>query len=73
MFFDDHYPPHIHVEYSGQNAIFDFKGNILKGDLNSKTATKLVREWIDLNQSALEEDWLLAVGGKEIKKIDPLD
>ena len=54
-------------------ADFDFKGNILKGDLNSKTATKLVREWIDLNQSALEEDWLLAVGGKEIKKIDPLD
>ncbi|WP_044412030.1 DUF4160 domain-containing protein [Thiomicrospira microaerophila] len=73
MFFDDHNPPHVHVEYSGQHAIFDFKGNILKGDLNSKTATKLVREWIDSNQTALEDDWLLAVDGKEIKKIDPLD
>lgn len=73
MFYDDHNPPHIHAEYSGKNAVFDFKGNVLQGDLNSKTATKLVRDWIDLHQTELEEDWILAVSGKEIKKIDPLN
>ena len=64
MFYDGHNPPHFHVE---------FQGSILKGNLKSKTATKLVREWIDLHQVELEEDWQLAQEGKEIKKIDPLD
>jgi len=73
MFYDDHDPPHFHVEFQGNKAVFDFKGNILKGNLKSKTATKLVREWVDLHQVELEEDWQLAQNGREIKKIDPLD
>jgi len=73
MFYDDHDPPHFHVEFQGNKAVFDFEGNILKGNLKSKTATKLVREWVDLHQVELEEDWQLAQNGREIKKIDPLD
>jgi len=45
----------------------------MKGTLNSKTATKLVREWVDLRLAELEENWNLARAGKEIKKIEPLD
>jgi hypothetical protein len=41
--------------------------------LKSRTAVKLVREWIDLHVAELLEDWDLAQAGKEIKKIDPLD
>ena len=48
-------------------------GNILVGDLGSKTAVKLVREWFDLRVTELENDWELAMAGKEIKKINPLD
>ena len=33
MFYDDHNPPHIHVEYQSKKALLDFRGNILKGDL----------------------------------------
>jgi hypothetical protein len=44
MFYDEHNLSHFHAEYSGRKAVFDFKGNILKGDLASKTATKLIRE-----------------------------
>ena len=55
MFFDDHNPSHMHVEYSGKKANFDFNGNVTKGDLDSRTATKLVREWIDLHVLELEE------------------
>ncbi|MFP4030782.1 MAG: DUF4160 domain-containing protein, partial [Desulfococcaceae bacterium] len=67
MFFEDHDPPHFHAEYSGRKAIFDFRGNILKGDLGSRTATKLVREWIDLHVSELEENWKLARSGEGLE------
>jgi len=73
IFFDEHDPPHFHAEYQGNKAVFDFNGSVLKGDLNSKTATRLVREWIDLSLDALKEDWELAKAGKEIKKIAPLN
>ncbi len=72
MFYDDHNPPHIHAEYQGNRALLDFRGNILKGDLQSRTALRLVREWIDLRNAELQEDWGLARQGKVIKKIDPL-
>ena len=67
-----HNPPHIHVEYQGSKALLDFRGNILKGDLQTRTALKLVREWIDLRHDELLVDWELAKQYKEIKPIDPL-
>jgi len=73
MFFDEHNPPHIHAEHQGNKAVFDLNGNIIRGDLKSRTAVKLVREWIDMHVSELREDWELAQVGKEIKKIAPLD
>ena len=73
MFFDDHNPPHIHVEYQGRKAIFDFSGNIMYGNLGSRIATKLVREWIDIHESELQLDWELAQTGRELNKIQPLE
>jgi hypothetical protein len=73
MYYSEHNPSHFHAEYQGKDAVFDFNGNVMKGSLNSRTATKLVREWIDLHIADLERDWNLAQEGKEIIKIDPLD
>jgi hypothetical protein len=73
MFFDEHNPPHIHAEYQGNKAVLDFSGNVLKGHLKSRTALKLVREWIDLRFDELNADWQLARAGKEINKVAPLD
>lgn len=73
IFFAKHDPPHSHAEYQGGKAVFDFNGNVMKGNLNSKTATRLVREWIDLRFKELEEDWDLARAGQEVKKIAPLE
>ena len=73
MFYDEHNPPHFHAEFQGKKAVFDFEGNIIYGNLSSRTATKLVREWADLHVADLEEDWELARAGNEIKKIQPLD
>ena len=72
MFYDEHNPPHFHAEYSGNKAVFDFNGNMIKGDLDSRTAIKLVRDWVDTHVSELKEDWILARESKEIKKINPL-
>ena len=72
MFYDEHNPPHIHAEYQGKKALIDFRGNILRGDLESRTASRLVREWIDLHYEELNEDWALAQSGKNIHKIEPL-
>ena len=73
MFFDDHNPPHFHVEYSGRKAVFDLGGNILQGDLRSKVAVKLVRDWVDIHFSELQSDWKMAKQGKPLKKISPLE
>ena len=73
MFYDDHNPPHFHAEFGGKKAVIDFRGNVILGDLGSRTALKLVREWIDLHQAELAEDWELARASKEIKKIAPLE
>jgi hypothetical protein len=73
MYYDEHNPPHIHVEYQGNKALLDFYGNILKGDLKSRTALRLVRDWIDLRNDELNKDWELAQLGDQINKIPPLE
>ena len=72
MFFDDHNPPHFHAEHQGEMAVFDFRGNILRGDLTSRTAVRLIREWVDLHQAELEENWLEMQAGREFHRIEPL-
>lgn len=73
MYYDDHNPPHMHAEYQGQKCVIDFRGNMLKGDIMSKAALRLIREWIDLHVDELSEDWEFARTGKEVKKIAPLE
>jgi hypothetical protein len=73
MYYDEHNPPHIHIEYQNRMAVFDFKGNVLRGDLSSKTATKLIRDWIDLNIIDLENNWNRAIIGEQLLSIKPLD
>lgn len=73
MYYDKHNPPHFHAEYQGNQAVFDLQGNITRGSLNSRTATKLVREWVDLHCEEIEKNWNLAREDKEMFKIKPLD
>jgi len=73
MFYDEHPPPHIHAEYQGKKAVFDFYGNVTKGSLSSRTATRLVREWIDLHGDELEADWALAESGRQVNRVAPLE
>ena len=72
MYYDEHNPPHLHAEFQGNKAVLDFLGNVTKGDLRSRTALRLVREWIDLHVVELNEDWELARAGRALKDIKPL-
>ena len=73
MYFHDHPPPHVHAEYQGKKALFDFRGNVVRGELGSRTALRLVREWIDLRANELEQNWDLATAGRDLQKIQPLE
>ncbi len=72
MFFDDHNPPHFHAEHQDEKAVFDFRGNILRGDISSRTAVRLIREWADLHQPELGKNWDEMQAGREFNRIDPL-
>ena len=71
MFYKDHNPPHIHIQYAEYNAIVDFNGDILEGELPGKQR-KLMEAWIVLHQDELYANWQLAKDKQTLFKIDPL-
>lgn len=72
VFWDDHPPPHFHVEYSGHGAVFDMNSlAILDGRLPPR-AMGLVAEWATIHQRELLEVWKRARNLEPLGKIDPL-
>ena len=57
MFYKEHGPPHFHAEHQGQNAKFDFSGKMLVGNIQSRTALRLIREWAIVHRAELETNW----------------
>ncbi len=72
MFYNDHNPPHFHVEYGEFKAVVSFDEEIVKGNM-PKRALKLVFEWMDLHNGELMKNWELARSGEPLNKIEPLN
>lgn len=72
MFYNDHNPPHFHVEYGEFKAVVNFDEEIVKGNM-PKLALKLVFEWMDLHKVELMKNWELARSGEPLNKIEPLN
>lgn len=53
MFYNDHEPPHFHAEYQGQRGKFDLDGEMMVGNLQSRTALRLIMEWALLHQAEI--------------------
>jgi len=73
-YFDNrkHHQPHIHVEYSDEEAVLSIPdGGVMEGSLRS-AKLKLVQAWIEIHQDELMADWRLAVNGQPVFKIEPL-
>jgi len=72
MYFNDHNPPHFHAKYSGYEALFNFDGLLLEGEL-PKRASKFVEEWISYHKPELESNWDKAKSGQPLDYIAPLE
>lgn len=70
MFFKpkEHEPSHIHALYGEHIGVFDLNSmTMVEGDLPSK-AQELVKEWMRLHQSQLQEMW----DSQKLGKLPPL-
>jgi len=72
MYFNDHNPPHFHAKYSGYEALFNFDGDIIEGEI-PKRAMKFVQEWISVHKPELEDNWEKARAGQPLTYIAPLE
>lgn len=72
MFFNEHAPPHFHVEYAEYKASVNIQTlEVIDGNL-SRRAQELVLDWAELHQIELLEDWELCRKHLEPKRIEPL-
>jgi hypothetical protein len=61
-YFDNrkHQQPHIHVQYSGDEAVISIPdGEIIEGSIRTNKM-KLVQAWIEIHRDDLMTDWELA-------------
>ncbi|MBF0547992.1 MAG: DUF4160 domain-containing protein [Candidatus Riflebacteria bacterium] len=68
MYFDEHNPPHFHIQYNEYRASMDIKSlNVSVGSLPAKVRG-LVEEWAELHRDELLVMWET----KEFHRVQPL-
>lgn len=73
MFYNEHVPPHFHVEYAEYKAEIGIETlEILKG-IVPRRVLALVLEWAALHRSELLADWELCRSHQEPKQVQPLE
>ena len=73
MFYKEHEPPHFHSEYQGQRGQFDLNGEMIVGNIHSRTALRLIREWAALHRHEIEANWENMKAGRPLESIAPLE
>jgi len=72
MHFNDHNPPHFHVQYNDYKAIIEIESlKLLEGKLPSRVLG-LITEWAILNQKQLSDNWESIRDIGKFNKIKPL-
>jgi hypothetical protein len=72
MYFNEHNPPHFHIEYQGFKATISIEAGIVEGKM-PKRALNLVFEWLELHREELMDNWLTIQETGEYSKIEPLE
>jgi hypothetical protein len=73
MYFADHPPPHIHVEYQGHEALVAIAdGAIIQGEL-PRRAQGLVQQWCLDHRAELEQNWANAQALRPLLRIPGAD
>jgi hypothetical protein len=72
MFFEDHQPPHFHVDYAEHAAVMDiYTLAIVRGSVPPRQA-RLVRRWAAMHRAELIANWERARGDGQLAPIAPL-
>lgn len=73
MYFADHTPPHIHVEYQGHEALVSLAdGEVFEGSL-PRRALALVRQWCVDHRPEPEDNWSRAQSLLSLNRIPGAD
>ena len=73
MYWNDHAPPHFHVEYGEYRAQYLIETLVLSRGQLPRRAHALVLEWAAMYRNELMEDWELCELKQQPKMISPLD
>ena len=73
MYWNDHAPPHFHVEYGEYRAQYLIETLVLSRGQRPRRAHALVLEWAAMHRNELMEDWELCELKQQPKMISPLD
>lgn len=73
MYFDDHNPPHFHVQYGDHEAEIAIQDGALVSGSLPRTALRLVEEWRVLHEEELLHNWELAKNLQLPQPIAPLE
>jgi hypothetical protein len=72
MYYKDHQPPHIHVQYQDCNAVIDIAtGEMTEGKLPTRQL-RFIQAWVEMRRDDLVANWELCRNGENPFKIDPL-
>jgi hypothetical protein len=72
IYFDDHNPPHFHVEYNDNEALISINDlSVMRGNLPPRVMG-LAMEWARLHQTELLENWNMVKDNGKYYKIEPL-
>jgi hypothetical protein len=72
MYFNDHNPPHFHVEYGEYEASVAISNlALIEGDLPSRILGYVV-EWASMHKQELASDWDMIQATGKYLKIQPL-
>ena len=72
MNWNDHNPPHFHVEYAGYKAIVLIQEAVIYRGFLPNRQLKLVLAWCEIHKDELMQNWELSKEGKEMREIAPL-
>ena len=68
----EHNPPHIHVEYQGEDTVVNIlDGMVIAGSLSSRHL-RFIQAWIEIHREELLANWALCQNGEEPFRIEPL-
>lgn len=68
----EHNPPHIHVYFQDEKAIFSIADGEMIGGKFPTRQTKLLQAWIEIHKDELLANWKLCQNGEKPFNIEPL-